>query len=82
MTPEQTENLTYAQAAELCNLPIGTLHSLVCKRMIPHIRLGPRSVRFVRARLLQWLTDHEVMPVGTAETSATTPGSRHTRRAR
>lgn len=52
--------LTYTEAATLLNLPRGTLHAMVHHRMIPHLRLGPRSVRFRRAELERWLDDRAV----------------------
>ncbi len=47
--------LTYAEAAAFLNVPRGTLHAWVHHRRVPHVRLGPRSVRFVLADLEHWL---------------------------
>jgi excisionase family DNA binding protein len=54
------EHLTYREAAEYLNLPLGTLYSLVHHREIPHVRLGRRLVRFSRSALVQWLAEHSV----------------------
>lgn len=56
--------LTYSQAAELINVPLGTLYCWVHDRRIPFVRLGPRLVRFPRIELLQWLDAHRVQPRG------------------
>lgn len=52
--------LTYEQAASYLSLPIGTLRSMVHRSVIPHHRLGPRTVRFDRADLDAWLEAHKV----------------------
>lgn len=52
--------LTYEQAATYLSLPIGTLRSMVCRAVIPHHRLGPRTVRFDRADLDAWLAARKV----------------------
>jgi excisionase family DNA binding protein len=57
---ETDEHLTYAETSRTFNIPIGTLYALVCRRRIPHIRLGPRLVRFSRRRLEEWFASQEV----------------------
>jgi excisionase family DNA binding protein len=52
--------LRYRDVVELYGLPLGTLYSMVNRREIPHIRLGPRSVRFSRLALEQWLSSRVV----------------------
>ncbi len=47
--------LTYRQAATFLGVPVGTLYAWVHTRTIPHVRLGPRLVRFSRANLLAWV---------------------------
>jgi excisionase family DNA binding protein len=54
--------LTYAQAAQLLNLKIGTLYALVAQNRIPHVRLGRRLVRFSRGNLTGWLQQHAIAP--------------------
>ncbi len=51
MLTQETELLTYAEAATILKLPIGSLYGLVSKGIIPHIRLSKRIVRFDRAEL-------------------------------
>ena len=41
----------------------GTLYSLIHRKQVPHIRLGPRTVRFDVAEIEQWLAERTV-PVG------------------
>jgi excisionase family DNA binding protein len=48
------EMLNYADAARMIGVPIGTLYSWVGRRQIPHVRLGPRLVRFQRSQLDAW----------------------------
>lgn len=52
--------LTYAQAAQLIGIPINTLYALVSQRRIPHVRLGPRFVRFPKDQLLAWVQSKAV----------------------
>lgn len=52
--------LTYLEAAALLGLPLGSLYSMVHQRRIPHIRLGPRLVRFRRSEVEAWLDSHAV----------------------
>lgn len=57
----------YREAARMLGLPIGTLYSMVSKRHLPHLRLGPRLVRFDPVALQQWVESHRV---GTEAASA------------
>ncbi len=50
----------YEAAAELLGIPINTLYGWVHAKRVPHIRLGSRSVRFSRRRLLAHLAAHAV----------------------
>lgn len=47
--------LDYREAARLVSVPVGTLYTWVHEERIPHVRLGPRLVRFPRAELVRWL---------------------------
>ena len=49
------EFLNYEQAATLMGLPRGTLYAWVCRRQVPHHRLGKRLVRFSKSELLHWM---------------------------
>jgi excisionase family DNA binding protein len=57
------EILDYREAAKVTGLPVGTLRALVCRRQIPHYRLGKRIVRFKQSELEQWLRDRHVAPL-------------------
>jgi excisionase family DNA binding protein len=62
-------HLTYAEAAVVTGIKVGTLYALVARKRIPHTRLGRRLVRFPAAQLQKWLTEHLVLPdVGAAKT--------------
>ena len=54
------ELLTYSGAAALLGLKLGTLYSMVARREIPHVRLGPRLVRFSRCALTAWIGERTV----------------------
>jgi excisionase family DNA binding protein len=53
------EVLTGKEAAEMLKLPKRTLDYLIGTGQIPFARIGKRSVRFSRARLLEWLKERE-----------------------
>ena len=56
MTRKAGENfLTYKQLHDLTGIPLGTLYCLVHKRILPHVRLGPRTVRFKTLDVNHWL---------------------------
>lgn len=46
---------TYQQLAVLTGIPISTLYTLVERRLIPHVRLGPRTVRFEPDAIEAWI---------------------------
>ena len=49
------ELLNKAQAAAMFAISVRTLDRLVAKNAVPHVRLGPRCVRFPRKALAAWL---------------------------
>jgi excisionase family DNA binding protein len=55
-----TIHLGYQKTSQVTGLPVGTLYWLVARRQIPHVRLGPRLVRFPLDDLLAWLEEHRV----------------------
>ena len=57
---ELADKLRYPAAARLLGIPLGTLHSMVSRRQVPHIRLGPRLVVFSRSELETWIEDRHV----------------------
>ena len=54
------EMLTYSDVATLLGIPKGTVYAMVHAGAIPHVRLGPRLVRFERTAVLAWLEEHRV----------------------
>lgn len=64
---EVAEMLTYRQAATFIGVPIGTLYAWVHTRAIPHVRLGPRLVRFSRDALARWVEARSVCEKGTVK---------------
>lgn len=52
--------LSYSDAADLLHIPVSTLYGWVHRREVPHIRLSPRTVRFDRDELIQWLRARHV----------------------
>ena len=53
--PEPDKYLDYTQAAEVLSIRKGTLYAWVCRKRVPHIRLGPRCIRFSRDELNRWI---------------------------
>jgi excisionase family DNA binding protein len=45
----------YSLAEEVTGLSRGTLYSMVCRKQIPHTRLGGRLVRFSKKELREWM---------------------------
>jgi excisionase family DNA binding protein len=57
--PEQ-KLMGYEEAASFIGVTLGTMYSMVARRMIPHHRIGRRLVRFSRDELQAWLQRHAV----------------------
>jgi excisionase family DNA binding protein len=55
--------LTYIETARLLGLPVGTVYALVHQRRIPHVRLGPRLVRFRKEELDEWIARQQVAAI-------------------
>jgi len=51
--------LTYDDVVRMYRVPKGTLYFWVARGLIPHVRLGPRSVRFQPEALRRWLEHRE-----------------------
>ena len=47
--------MTYDQVSDFLQMPKGTLYALVHQKKIPHIRIGPRTVRFSEQAIQKWL---------------------------
>lgn len=57
--------LTKRQLAEALNVPSTRLvDELMRRRKIPYTKLGHRTVRFNRARVLEALKNYEIRPIG------------------
>jgi excisionase family DNA binding protein len=54
--------MTYPEVSQLLGLKPGTLYCLVAQSRIPHVRLGPRLVRFSRTALQAWIAERAVEP--------------------
>lgn len=50
---------TYDDVERWLKLPRATVRSDVMRGRIPHFRLGPRTVRFSRTALEQWLAERQ-----------------------
>ena len=57
---QNTKMLNYKQTAEYLGVPVGTVYALVSQNRIPHVRLGPRFVRFPELDLQKWIEDKRV----------------------
>lgn len=57
---DDADVISYASAAQILGLPLGTLYAWVHKRRVPHLRLSARLVRFRRSELLAFLSRHSV----------------------
>ena len=61
------ELLTARQASDLCGIPASSLHDYACRLEAglpqqgpPHVALGPRRRRWVRADVLAWVEARRV----------------------
>lgn len=52
--------MTPKEAAARCGVPIGTLYYWVSQKYVPHVRLGPRLVRFDEDEIDRWLAAKRV----------------------
>ena len=56
------EVLNKNEAAEFLKMSPKTIDYLIVSDQIPYSRLGKRSVRFGRTRLMEWLGEREGIP--------------------
>jgi len=54
--------MNYHEAAAYLRVPIGTLRSMVCRKVVPHVRISPRAVTFEVADLDAWIATRKVTP--------------------
>ena len=64
---------TYKDVSHFLAAPVATIYSWVCQRRIPHVRTGPRCVRFDPAEILAWVNASRQAPLPTCSTSTTLP---------
>jgi excisionase family DNA binding protein len=50
--------MTAAEAARLLHVPRSTLYELVRSQGLPHVRIGPRGMRFTRSDLARWVEEN------------------------
>jgi excisionase family DNA binding protein len=55
--------LTVREVAELLRMTVAATYMAVERRQIPHIRLGPRKLRFRKQDLEAWLEEHYEPPL-------------------
>lgn len=60
LAKQVVEHLGYEGAAAYIGVPIGTVRAWVARKQIPHLRLGPRLVRFAVGDLKRWLDARRV----------------------
>jgi excisionase family DNA binding protein len=63
-TTDPDRMLGYPELEALIRIPRGTLYCWVHQRAIPHVRLGPRLVRFRLSEVVAWLDQRAVAAVG------------------
>lgn len=49
--------LTYREVSAMVGIPLGTLYAEVHKHRLPHVRLGPRTVRFRLSDVQGWVAN-------------------------
>lgn len=59
--PDDFELLTADEASELIRLPRSSIYELARNQRIPFVRIG-RRIFFVRAAVIQWITEQITMP--------------------
>lgn len=47
--------INYNEASEMLAVKLETLYTMVHRKVIPHVRISPRSVRFDKDELENWL---------------------------
>lgn len=52
--------MNYQQAARYLNLSKHTLYTFVARGVVPHLRYAPRTVRFDRKQLDEWIKQRQV----------------------
>lgn len=50
----------YSELSEAIHIPVGTIYGWVRRGFIPHLRLGPRLIRFDLDEVSDWLKSRQV----------------------
>lgn len=56
----QSDEILEPKDLEQYGIKLNTVYSLVRERRIPHIRFGPRFIRFKKKEILEWINQHQV----------------------
>ena len=56
--------LTAPEVAEMLGMSEGAVRHLVYRRQIPHVKLGPKTLRFDPIEIADWLADRRVEVAG------------------
>ncbi|WP_242353860.1 AlpA family transcriptional regulator [Anaeromyxobacter sp. SG64] len=56
----ESKFLTYAEVARRLQLPVGSLYGKVRRGEIPHLRFGPRTIRFDADEIERWVKARQV----------------------
>jgi excisionase family DNA binding protein len=72
--PQAGQLLDAKGAAELLNVPASWVLEEARHDRVPHIKLGPRYVRFDREQLLAWVRHRARGPVYDSQTANSGPG--------
>jgi excisionase family DNA binding protein len=59
-----SRRVRYQEAADYIGVPVGTLRSLVSRRKVPHIKIGPQTVLFDLDAIDVWIAEHSISPGG------------------
>ena len=64
---ERLNLLDYRAAAQYLGLSEYTLRRYVSRKLVPHVKLGLKLVRFKPETLRAWLEEHSVLPADRIE---------------
>jgi excisionase family DNA binding protein len=58
--------LSTKEVSEFTGLSVATIYSYVCKKNIPHYKLGTRTM-FKKGEIEQWINERYVKPITVSE---------------
>ena len=56
--------LTAPEVADLLGMSEGAVRNLVYRRQIPHVKVGPKTLRFDPVEIADWLAERRVAVAG------------------